>query len=150
MSQDTDAACAAGLAPTTPMSPPKKANVSSDPGIEAVEQQQQRQTPTMTETQMQPAAGMVKDGDVAEPQHHLHHQQGQGTPACAVPGEDAATSGYCLLQEGWVVAKVSDFGLSLCINPDETHVSSVHAVSLGAELLVDICVLDLAVWCVVQ
>eukprot|EP00775_Hariotina_reticulata_P001812 gene1812-2145_t len=39
----------------------------------------------------------------------------------------AATSGYCLVQEGWVVAKVSDFGLSLCINPDETHVSSVHA-----------------------
>jgi hypothetical protein len=78
------------------------------------------------------AAGPGTVGLGAEPQHHL--QQGQGTPACAVPGEDAATSGYCLLQEGWVVAKVSDFGLSLCINPDETHVSSVHAVSLGAAL----------------
>jgi hypothetical protein len=43
---------------------------------------------------------------------------------------DSAASGmHSLLKCGWVVAKVSDFGLSVCVKPEETHVSSVHAVS---------------------
>lgn len=50
--------------------------------------------------------------------------------AAAVEKETSASGMRSLLKCGWVVAKVSDFGLSMCVNPEETHVSSVHAVSV--------------------
>jgi hypothetical protein len=43
-------------------------------------------------------------------------------------GAAGAAGMHCLLRGRWVQAKVSDFGLSLCVSPNETHVSSVHAV----------------------
>jgi hypothetical protein len=49
--------------------------------------------------------------------------------AAAVAADDMGSGMHSLLKCGWVVAKVSDFGLSLCVQPEETHVSSVHAVS---------------------
>ena len=49
--------------------------------------------------------------------------------AAAAAGDSTNSGMHSLLKCGWVVAKVSDFGLSLCVQPEETHVSSVHAVS---------------------
>jgi hypothetical protein len=49
--------------------------------------------------------------------------------AAAVAADQTGSGMHSLLKCGWVVAKVSDFGLSLCVQPEETHVSSVHAVS---------------------
>ncbi|KAF8057640.1 HT1 [Scenedesmus sp. PABB004] len=48
----------------------------------------------------------------------------------AAAAEETNSGMHCLLKGGWVVAKVSDFGLSLCVDPGETHVSSVHAGTL--------------------
>lgn len=55
--------------------------------------------------------------------------------AILVAAEEVSSGMHCLLKGGWVVGKVSDFGLSLCVDPGETHVSSVHAVSTRALLL---------------
>jgi hypothetical protein len=49
--------------------------------------------------------------------------------AAAAASGETASGMHSLLKCGWVVAKVSDFGLSVCVKPEETHVSSVHAVS---------------------
>lgn len=49
--------------------------------------------------------------------------------AAAAAADETASGMHSLLKCGWVVAKVSDFGLSMCVKPEETHVSSVHAVS---------------------
>uniref|UniRef100_A0A383WJF9 Protein kinase domain-containing protein n=1 Tax=Tetradesmus obliquus TaxID=3088 RepID=A0A383WJF9_TETOB len=48
----------------------------------------------------------------------------------AAAAEESSSGMHCLIKGGWVVGKVSDFGLSLCVDPGETHVSSVHAGTL--------------------
>lgn len=67
--------------------------------------------------------------------------------AAAAADEETSASGMrSLLKCGWVVAKVSDFGLSMCVNPEETHVSSVHAVS-GAWCLASVACAALRTLC---
>jgi len=104
-----------------------------------------------------PAAGSAAGTTVDHHQGSLSHQglaaqasagqglaqvtgQGSGSASVAIMGAAAAVADervsgmHSLLKCGWVVAKVSDFGLSMCVTPDETHVSSVHAVSGRAVL----------------
>jgi hypothetical protein len=51
--------------------------------------------------------------------------------ASATSVNGSASGMHSLLKCGWVVAKVSDFGLSTHTQPEETHVSSVHAVRVS-------------------
>lgn len=80
-----------------------------------------------------PAAAGGQDGAAAAAAVAAADMQG-GPPAskaiidAAAAAADETSSGmHSLLKCGWVVAKVSDFGLSMCVQPEETHVSSVHA-----------------------